>query len=49
MQTVLTEAMEEPKELKQQLAKLIAVVLDLNNKVDDFELKLNNKSRCSNY
>jgi hypothetical protein len=41
MQTVLTEVLEELKELKQQLAKSMAVVLDLNNKVDDFELKLN--------
>jgi hypothetical protein len=42
IQTVLTELVEELKELKQQDAKLMAVVSDLNNKVDDFELKLTN-------
>jgi hypothetical protein len=42
LQTVLTEVLEELKELKQQVAKLMAVVSDLNNKVDDFELKLTN-------
>jgi hypothetical protein len=42
IQTVLTELVEELKELKQQDAKLMAVVSDLNNKVDEFELKLTN-------
>lgn len=42
IQTVLTEVMEDLQELKQQNAKLVAVVSDLNNKVDDFELKLSN-------
>ncbi|MCW3081704.1 hypothetical protein [Segetibacter sp.] len=42
MHTVLTEVLEELKELKQQHSKLMAVVADLNNKVDDFELKLSN-------
>jgi hypothetical protein len=42
IQTVLTEVVEELKELKRQYAKLMAVVADLNNKVDEFELKLNN-------
>jgi hypothetical protein len=42
LQTVLTEVLEELKELKQQVTKLMAVVADLTNKVDDFELKLSN-------
>jgi predicted nucleic acid-binding Zn-ribbon protein len=42
MQTVLNEVLEELKELKQQVAKLMAVMADLNNKVDDFEIKLSN-------
>jgi hypothetical protein len=42
MQTVLNEVLEELKELKQQVAKLMAVVADLTNEVDDFELKLSN-------
>jgi hypothetical protein len=42
IQTVLTELVEELKELKQQDAKVMVVVSDLNNKVDDFELKLTN-------
>jgi hypothetical protein len=42
IQTVLTEVVEELKELIRQYAKLMAVVADLNNKVDDFELKLTN-------
>lgn len=42
IQTVLTEVLEELKELKQQNAKLVAVVENLDNKIDDFELKLSN-------
>jgi hypothetical protein len=42
IQTVLNEVLEELKELKQQVAKLMVVVADLTNKVDDFELKLSN-------
>ncbi|WP_147206430.1 hypothetical protein, partial [Segetibacter aerophilus] len=42
IQTVLTEVVEDFQELKQQNAKLVAVVSDLNNKVDDFQLKLSN-------
>jgi hypothetical protein len=42
IQTVLTEVVEDLQELKQQNAKLVAIVSDLNNKVDDFELKLSN-------
>ncbi len=41
IQTVLTEVVEDLKELKQQNAKLVAVVSDLNYKVDNFELKIN--------
>lgn len=40
MQTVLNEVLEELRELKHQQANLTTVVADLNNKVDDFELKL---------
>jgi hypothetical protein len=42
IQTVLTELVEELKELEQRDAKMMAIICDLNNKVDDFELKLTN-------
>jgi hypothetical protein len=40
--TVLNEVLEDLKELKHQQVNLTAVISDLNNKVDDFELKLSN-------
>ena len=42
MQTVLNEVLEELKELKQQIAKLMTAATNLVNKVDDFEPNLNN-------
>jgi hypothetical protein len=38
--TVLNEVLEDLKELKHQQVNLTTVISDLNNKVDDFELKL---------
>jgi hypothetical protein len=38
--TVLNEVLEDLKELKHQQVSLTTIISDLNNKVDDFELKL---------